>query len=260
MREVSLIAQEFYNQVLGAPQIAKVQFVTHYTEKDLERVTRTPLLLINPHLMYESYPRHRQRGTQLFIATALITRDQRGERDWSAALDIMETLDALDAKIVNSTLGLEIQPFVIYQRQSIGVEKGWSVVRTVYATVIYNDLAASKFVYHDCTGVLQAVEFPLISTSFQTEKVTDNNDYGRVLDGSLRVYNRSPKRRYDLRFTLINTALKEQLRTLKEARTEITFYRSKDAAPTMACYWVNDFDFFEEQPGRWTGTIVLAES
>jgi hypothetical protein len=190
----------------------------------------------------------------------LLSRDQRGEREWNAALDIMEILDDLDAAVVDNALGLDIQPFDIYRRDSVEVEKGWSVVRTIYSTVIYDDLATSKFVYTGSSGATQTVEFPMISTSFQTEKNQDNNDYARVLDGSIRVYNRSAKHQYDLRFTLISTALKEQLQALKAARTEITYYRDKDAEATMSCFWVNEFDFYEEKPGRWTGSIKLYES
>jgi hypothetical protein len=260
MREVATIAQEFLNQAATVTGIAKVQFVTHFDLDDLKLVTRTPLLLINPHLMYLTYARHRQRGTQLMFNAILMDRNQRGERDSTVALGLMEILDSLDAVIVNNSLGLDIQPFDIYRRETVEVAKGWSVIRTIYSTVIYGDLATSKFMYYDSNENAQIVEFPLISTSFQMEKDADNNDYARVLDGSLRVYNQSAKRRFELRFTLIASALKEQFRALKEAKTEITFYRDKDGEATMTCFWVNDFDFFEDRPGRWTGSIVLYES
>jgi hypothetical protein len=260
MREVATIAQEFFSQAETVSGIAKVQFVTHFTQDDLRRVTRTPLLLIIPHLMYLTNARHRQRGTQLMLPTILITRDQRGEREWNAALDIIEILDDLDALIVDNTFYLDIQPFDIHHRDSVEVEKGLSVVRTIYLTVVYRDLATSKFTYYDSVGALQLIEFPMIATSLQTEKATDNNDYARVLDGSMRVYKQPSKFRYELRFTLISNALKEQLRNLKAAKTKLTYYRDKNAAATMDCFWVNDFDFYEEKPGRWTGSIVLYES
>jgi hypothetical protein len=260
MRQVATIAQEFFNQAETVSGIAKVQFVTHFDLDDLRRVTRTPLLLINPHLMYLTNARHRQRGTQLMLSTILISRNQRGEREWDAALDIMGVLDDLDSLIVSNNFNLDIQPFDIYRRDSVEVEKGWSVVRTIYSTVVYRNLAASKFTYYNSGGVLQTVEFPLIPTSLQGEIDTDNNDYARTLDGSLRIYNQSSKFRYELRFTLISSALKEQLRNLKAAKTELTYYRDKNAAATMNCFWVNDFDFYEEKSGRWTGSIVLYES
>jgi hypothetical protein len=260
MREVATIAEAFFNLAQTVSGIAKVQFVTQFNQADLRRISQTPLLLINPHLMYLAYARHRQRGTQLMVTTVHISRDQRGEREWNAALDIMGTLDDLDSVIVNNNLGLDIQPFDIYHRNSVEVEKGWSVVRTIYSTVVYRDLATSKFTYYDIAGLLQTVEFPMISTSSQTEKDMDNNDYARVLDGSMRVYHQSSKRRYELRFTLISSALKAQLQNLKAAKTELSYYRDKNAAATISCYWVNDFDFYEEQSGRWTGSIVLYES
>jgi hypothetical protein len=48
--------------------------------------------------------------------------------------------------------------------------------------------------------------------------------------------------------------------TMKQAGTEITFYRDKTKTYTMKCFWSNDFNFFEEQSGRWTGSITLHES
>ena len=132
--------------------IAKVEFFTEFTLEDLKRVTRTPLLLISPHMMYLAYARHRQRGTQLLMNTFLISRQQRLERDETAALELMGVLDALDAAVVSNNLDLSIQPFDIYQRKAVQVEKGISVVRTIYSTVIYTDLATSKFTYLDGLG------------------------------------------------------------------------------------------------------------
>jgi hypothetical protein len=260
MREVATIAQEFMNQVETIPGIAKVQFVTHFDLDDLQRVTRVPLLLVSSHLMYLSYARHRQRGTQLMFITSLLDRNQRGERDATTALGLMTVLDSLDALVVSNNFGLDIQPFDIYRRETVEVEKGWSVIRTIYSTLIYRDLTTSKFEYLDSTGGLQTVEFPMISTSFQTEKEMDNNDYARVLDGTLKSYSQAAKLRYELRFTLISAALKEQFRQMKEAQTELTYYRDKDVGTTIACFWINDFDFYEERPGRWTGSMVLYES
>ena len=34
---------------------------------------------------------------------------------------------------------------------------------------------------------------------------------------------------------------------MKQAGTEITFYRDKTQAATMTCLWSNDFNFFEER-------------
>jgi hypothetical protein len=248
------------SQVETVAEIAKVQFVTHFSQDDLQRVTRTPLLLISPHLMYLSYGRHRQRGTQLLINAVLLHRNQRSERDAAGTLELMGILDALDTLVVSNDFNLDIQPFDIYRREAVMAAENWSVIRTIYQTVIYRELATSKLEYYSESGVLQTVEFPLISTSFQTEKVIDGNDYARVLDGTLKSYNQTAKQKYELRFTLISAALKEQFRSMKEAKTELNYYRDKDGEATMQCFWVNDFDFYEERHGRWTGSIVLSET
>ena len=107
---------------------------------------------------------------------------------------------------------------------------------------------------------LQTIEFPFISTSFQNEEIRDTNDYDWTLDGTYKSYIRAPKKKYDLRFTLISATLKDQFLAMKQAGTEITFYRDKTQAATMTCFWSNDFNFFEERHGRWTGSITLHES
>ena len=137
MRTVATIAQAFATAAKTVSSIAKVEFFTEFTLEDLKRVTRTPLLLISPHMMYLAFARHRQRGTQLLMNTFLISRQQRLERDDTAALELMGVLDALDAAVVSNNLNLNIQPFDIYQRKAVEVEKGISVVRTIYSTVIY---------------------------------------------------------------------------------------------------------------------------
>jgi hypothetical protein len=260
MREVATIAQAFFDQAETVAGIAKVEFVTAFTVGDLKQVRRTPLLLISPHMMYLAYGRHRQRGTQLLLNTFMVSRQQRLERDSAAALEFIGVLDALDAVIVNKDFGLAVQPFDIYRREAVEVEKGLSVVRTIYSTVIYGELAESKFTYLDSSNVLQTVEFSFISTSFQTEEIRDTNDYDWVLDGTLKSYSRVPKKKYEIRFTLIPVALKDQFMAMQQANSKITFYRGKDADATMTCFWSNNFNFYEERPGHWTGSIVLHES
>lgn len=260
MRELATIAQAFFDAAETVSQIAKVEFITAFTLEDLQQVRRTPLLLVSPHALFSAYGRHRQRGTQLLINTFLVSRQQRLERDTTAALELIGVLDALDAVVVNNNLNLDIQPLEIYQRKTIDVEKGISVVRTIYYTVIYDNLATSKFVYLDENNVSQEIEFVLVSTSFQQEMVRDTNDYDWLLDGTLKSYGRTAKKKYDLRFTLAPTALKNQLWSMKQAGGEITFYRDKDADATMSCFWTNDFNFYEERAGFWTGNITLHEA
>ena len=177
MREVATIAQAFFDVAETVTGIAKVEFITEFSLDELKQIARTPLLLISPHMMYLAYGRHRQRGTQLLLNTFLVSNNRRGERADSAALEIMAVLDALDAAVVNNNLGLAIQPFDIYQRKAVEVEKGLSVVRTIYSTVIYDDLATSKFTYLSSTNVLQTIEFNLVSTSFQAR---GNQRYQRL--------------------------------------------------------------------------------
>lgn len=260
MREVATIAQAFFDLSATVAGIAKVEFITEFSLDELKHLARTPLLLISPHTMYPTYGRHRQRGTQILLNTFLVSHNRRGERAISAALEIMGILDALDAAVVGNDLNLAIQPFDIYQRKTVEVEKGLSVVRTIYYTVIYEELATSKFTYTNRSNVLQTVGFTLVSTSFQNEKIRDTNDYDWVLDGTLKSYSRTPKKKYELRFTLIPEALKTQLLAMKQAGSEITFYRDRDADATMACFWSNDFNFYEERPGYWTGSIELHEA
>jgi hypothetical protein len=260
MKEVATIAQAFFDVAAAVTGIAKVEFITQFSIDELKHLARTPLLLISPHMMYLTYGRRQQRGTQLMLNTFLISHNRRGERAEHASLEIMWVLDDLDAVVVDNDFDLAIHPFDIYRREAVEVEKGLSVIRTIYATVIYGELAKSKFTYLDSSNVFQTIEFYFISTSFQTEEIKDNNDYDWVLDGSLKTYSRTPKKRYELRLTLIPTALREQLLAMKTTGGEISFYRDKDANATMACFWVNDFNFYEERAGRWTGSIILHET
>jgi hypothetical protein len=260
MREVVTIAQAFKDAAETLSVIAKVEFFTNFTMADLDMVKRTPLLLISPHMMYLANGRDRQYGTQLLLNTFLISRQQRLERDEIAALEYIGVLDALDAAVVNNNFDLDIQPFDIYQRKAIEVKKGISVIRTIYSTVIYGNLASSKFVYVDETNISVTFEFTLAASSHQIEHIKDTNDYDRTLNGTFKSYSRAPKRRYEITWTLIPLALKEQLRVLKSMGKELTFFRDKDGDATMTCLWTNDFNFFEERPGFWSGSIILQES
>ena len=259
MREVATIAQAFFDVAETVAGIAKVEFITQFSLDELKQVARTPLLLISPHMIYSTYGRHRHRGTQLMLNTFLVSHNRRGERADSAALEIMGVIDDLDAAVVNNDFDLTIQPFDIYRREGVGVEKGLSVVRTIYSTVIYGKTAESKFTYLDNSNILQTIEFDMVSTSFQTEEIRDTNDYDWVLDGSLKAYSRTPKKKYELRFTLIPVSQKEQFLSMKTVGSEITFYRDKNADATMTCFWSNNFNFFEERNGRWTGSMILHE-
>ena len=263
MRETARIAQVFFDTVKDAPGLAKTEFITSYTLRDLQHLDRLPLLLVSPYMMKQSYGRQRRQGSQLWLNTFLVTRNRRGERDRGAALGIMELLDILDGLVLNKDLGLNIQPLVMYQREAVdidgSVDQGLSVVRTVYATVVYEDLDFSKFTYRDGIGEIQTVEFTLAAALSETVTIQDTNDYGRALDGTMRTYARKPKKRCELQFILVPESLKVQLSAMKAAQNQITYHRHRDGEVTMTGYWTDDFDFFEERPGYWTGSIHLQE-
>lgn len=264
MRQTAQIAQAFYERVAQVPEIARVEFVTSFSPEDIRKPARTPLLLISAHLMSLSSARYRVRsGNQLLLNTFLVARDRRGERDAAAALDLLKILDALDAAVVDQAMGPAMQPLEVYRRESLPLDKSvdssLSVVRTIYSTVVYPALARSRLVYRDQAGQEQSLEFDLVATNGQTEISRDQNDYERTLAGTLRYYQRFPKRRVELPLVLIPTGLKEQLEEMNGASTELVYYRDREAGPTMTCLWTNGVNFFEERPGYWTGSMVLEE-
>jgi hypothetical protein len=87
----------------------------------------------------------------------------------------------------------------------------------------------------------------------------DDSDRERALDGTLRSYGRGLKARWVLRFRYISTVQKDQLVEIKQAQTDIDFYRQADGPKTFSGVWTNDLDFRETAPGRWSGSIVLEE-
>jgi hypothetical protein len=91
------------------------------------------------------------------------------------------------------------------------------------------------------------------------ELLQDETDRERALDGTLRSYSRGLKQRWVLKFQYISTAQKDQLTAIKQAQTEIDFYRHASGAKTFTGAWTNDLDFREMAPGFWSGTMVLEE-
>jgi hypothetical protein len=259
MRETAHIVQAFFQAAAQVPGLAKVEFITHFDPEVWRQANRLPLLLISPHLMYLSHTRHRQVGNQLLLNTLLLSGSRRGDRQYHAALETMELLDAIDRAVLHQTWGLLIQPVELYHRRTRPMAQGLSMIQTIYYTVVYRELAASRFSYYDANNMLQSVEFYHIPTLGQSETIADLNDYERMLDGSLRSYIRPPKKMVELRLVLISTQLKDQLLSMKNLNTEIHYYRDTQTDLSMRCLWVNDFDFTEEKPGYWTGRIILQE-
>lgn len=258
MRQVAQIAQAFYKAVAAGPTLKKVEFIMDFSPEDLKQTGRTPLFLISPHRVYTSASRYRQEGSRLLFDTYLFVNNRRGDRNYNAALEVLTILDDIDARVLHQTFDLAIQPLNIYYRSPGQIENNLSLVRTVYDTLIYDNLSLSKFEYQD-NNILQIIEFNYVPTFYQLELKRDHNDYDRALDGTLRSYSRRTKLKYEIRFILISSFLKDQLLAMKNADTEISYYRDKTGDKTMTCLWVNDFDFTEEKPGYWTGRMVLQE-
>ena len=259
MRETATIAQAFYQAAAAVPGLAKVEFITALTGPALAQPARTPLLLISPYALAAGSPRGRQGGRQMLLTTWLLTANRRGERDYATTLELLELLAAIDRAVVQKTWDLPIQPFRVQQRQVKTMDQNLGLIQTTYSTIIYDTLAVSRLVFYDANNIRQTVEFTHTPALLQSELIQDHHAYSRTLDGTLRSYRRAAKKRYDLRLVLIPTALKEQLLNLKNFHTSIDYYRDRDGALTMTCFWTNDFDFTEETPGYWTGRIVLEE-
>jgi hypothetical protein len=49
------------------------------------------------------------------------------------------------------------------------------------------------------------------------------------------------------------------LTALKQAQTDIDFYRDAGNTKTFSGVWTNDLDFREVAPGLWSGSVVLEE-
>jgi len=108
-------------------------------------------------------------------------------------------------------------------------------------------------------GGLQSYTLPVNFTWDYQELLTDEADRERALDGTLRSYARGLKARWVLKFLYISTAQKDQLTAIKQAQTEISFYREAGGGKTFSGVWTNDLDFREVSPGLWSGSMVLEE-
>lgn len=264
MEQTAQIAAALYERVAGIPGIAQVEFSSHFARDDLQRLSRTPLLLLSPPMVQAAAGRQRlDGGRQVLLDTYLIDRRRRRAGDSPGFLDVLQILDALDAALVNETLGLALEPITVQRREPLSVAQSGdsflSVVRTVYRTVIFSRLAQSRFVYTDRNGREAAIDFELVAGLGQMEGIRDDNDYARSLSGELRYYRRQGKKQARVEFHLIPTVLKDKLLDMKQTGASIVYYRDREAGPTMTCGWVNDFDFFEERPGFWSGSVILQE-
>ena len=120
-------------------------------------------------------------------------------------------------------------------------------------------MAKAKLEWTPKGGSRQIYTLPVNFAWDYQELHQDDSDRQRALDGTLRSYAQEMKARWVLRFQHISTAQKEQLAAIKQAQTDIDFYRDAGGAKTFTGAWTNDLDFREVAPGAWSGTMVLEE-
>ena len=105
----------------------------------------------------------------------------------------------------------------------------------------------------------QSYTLPVNFSWDYSELGQDETDRERALDGTLRSYARVLKQRWVLKFQYVSTAQKDQLAAIKQAQTDIDFFRDAGGLKTFTGAWTNDLDFREVAPGLWSGTMVLEE-
>jgi hypothetical protein len=108
-------------------------------------------------------------------------------------------------------------------------------------------------------GSRQSYLLPVNFSRDYQELAQDDSDRERAIDGTLRSYSRILKQRWVLKFQYVSRAQKERLAAIKEAQTDIDFFRDAGAAKSFTGLWTNDFDFREVAPGLWSGSVVLEE-
>lgn len=120
-------------------------------------------------------------------------------------------------------------------------------------------MANAKLEWTPPGGHRQSYILPVNFSRDYQELAQDETDRERALDGTLRSYSRGLKQRWVLKFQYISPAQKDQLCAIKQAQTDIDFYRDAGGAKTFTGAWTSDLDFREVAPGLWSGTIVLEE-
>ena len=120
-------------------------------------------------------------------------------------------------------------------------------------------MANAKIAWTPVGGSRQSYTLPVNFTWDYQELAQDETDRERALDGTLRSYSRYLKQRWVLKFQYISTLQKDQLTAIKQAQTDLDFYRDAGAAKTFTGVWTNDLDFREVAPGAWSGSMVLEE-
>lgn len=120
-------------------------------------------------------------------------------------------------------------------------------------------MANAKLAWTPPGGSRQSYTLPVNFSWDYQELLQDETERERALDGTLRSYSRGLKQRWVLKFHYISTAQKDQLTAIKQAQTDIDFFRDAGVTKTFTGAWTNDLDFRETAPGAWSGTMVLEE-
>jgi hypothetical protein len=120
-------------------------------------------------------------------------------------------------------------------------------------------MANARLEWTPSGGERQSYTLPVNFTWDYQERVQDDSDRERAVDGTLRSYARAPKQRWLLKFQYISTAQKEQLAAIKEAQADLDFFRDAAGSKTFTASWSSDLDFREVAPGLWSGSMTLEE-
>jgi hypothetical protein len=120
-------------------------------------------------------------------------------------------------------------------------------------------MANARLEWIPAGGSRQSYTVPVNFTLDYQELAQDETDRERALDGTMRSYLRGLKQRWVLRFQFINTAQKDTFIAIKQAQTDIDFFRDGSGPRTFTGVWTNDLDFREVAPGFWSGSMTLEE-
>ena len=120
-------------------------------------------------------------------------------------------------------------------------------------------MANARLEWTPVGGERQSYTLPVNFTWDYQERLQDDSDRERAMDGTLRSYARGLKQRWLLKFQYIATAQKEQLAAIKQAQADLDFFRDAAGGKTFTGSWSSDLDFREVAPGLWSGSMVLEE-
>jgi len=120
-------------------------------------------------------------------------------------------------------------------------------------------MANARMEWTPAGGSRQSYTLPINFTWDYQELAQDETDRERALDGTMRSYLRGLKQRWVLQFQFISTGQKDTLIAIKQAQTDIDFFRDGTGSKSFTGVWTNDLDFREVSPGFWSGSLILEE-